>query len=152
MGKTGLFGAKGQVAAPPYTNGAYANNQTHFQRVLGWKYQDTPQTATNTATLTAAQMIGGVLVATPASASTYTTPTGTLLEAALPEGIAVNDCFDLIIINLGGIGDIITLAGGTGVSIVGSATVDDAGADVNSSGIFRFRRTDTNTFVAYRIS
>lgn len=112
----------------------------------------TPPTATATATLTAAQMLGGVLVATPAATATYTTLTGALLEAALSTSIANDDTFDLCIINLGGAGDIITLAGGTDVSIVGSATVDDAGADINSSGVFRFRRTAADTFVAYRIA
>jgi len=112
----------------------------------------TPPTATGTTTLTAAQMTGGVLVATPAAIATYTTLTGTLLEAALHDDIDDDDTFDLCIINLGGAGDIITLAGGTDVSIIGSATVDDAGADINSSGVFRFRRTTDNTFVAYRIA
>ena len=114
--------------------------------------QAAPQTATGTAVLTAAQMTGGILVGTPAATANYTTLTGTLLEAALSSTIATDDTFDLCIINLGVAGDIITLVGGTGVTVVGSATVDDAGTDINSSGVFRFRRSAANTFIAYRIS
>ncbi len=111
-----------------------------------------PPTATDTATLTAAQMLGGILVGTPTAAAAYTTLTGTQIEAALSGNVATNDSFDLSIINLGGAGDIITLTAGSGVSIVGSATIDDPGADINSSGLFRFRRSAANTFVAYRIA
>ncbi len=114
--------------------------------------QATPPTATATATLTAAQMLGGILVATPAAVASYTTLTGTLLEAALSANLVLDDTFDLTIINLGGADDIITLVGGTGVTIVGSVTVDDPAADVNSSGTFRFRRSAANVFIAYRVS
>lgn len=115
--------------------------------------QPAPTTATATATLTDAQMLGGILEATPGAIVTYTTRTGTQIEAALlAAGIATDDAFDLTIINLGAATEIITLAGGTGVSIVGSATIDDPGADINSSGTFRFRRSAANTFIAYRIN
>ncbi|MGI9332526.1 MAG: hypothetical protein ACR2RL_05150, partial [Gammaproteobacteria bacterium] len=123
-----------------------------IRRGMLMRDQATPQTATDTATLTAAQMTSGILVSTPTAAATYTTLTGTLLEAEMPPSLANDDTFDLTIINLGGAGDIITLAGGTGVSIVGSADVDDAGADITSSGTFRFRRSAANTFIAYRVA
>jgi len=147
------FTARKGVVSPPYTGSGELeiSNGVVFTGAVG-KTQAAPQTATNTATLTSTQMLGGILVGTPTAAATYTTLTGTLLEAALSETIATNDTFDLVIINLGGAGDIITLAGGSGVSIVGSATVDDAGADINSSGLFRFRRSAANTFIAYRIA
>lgn len=113
--------------------------------------QAAPQTATDTATLTSAQMLGGILVATPTAAAAYTTLTGALLDAAVT--MEAGDTFDLCIINLGGAGDIITLTEpASGITIVGSATVDDAGADINSSGIFRFRKTAADTFIAYRIA
>ena len=145
--------AEAGVASTPYQGSGdlrLTNVMTHKGR-LNYT-QATPETATATATLTAAQMLSGVLVCTPAAVATYTTLTGTLLEAALSSKIANDDTFDLIIINLGAAGDVITLAGGTDVTIVGSVTVDDPGADINSSGIFRFRRSAANTFVAYRIA
>lgn len=148
----GLRQSDENPAAPPYSNGPYNWDQNIFFRALNHNLQAAPPTATASATLTAVQMLGGILEATPTAAVTYTTITGTLLEAALPSGIANDDSFELTIINLGGVGNIITLAGGTGVTIVGSATVDDAGADITSSGTFRFRRSATNTFIAYRIA
>ncbi len=124
-----------------------------FVRGISYKKQATPETAIGTVTLTAAQMIGGVLVCTPTTTATYTTLTGALLLAALNDThLALDDSFDLIIINLGGTGDIITMAGGDDVTFVGSVTVDDAGADINSSGIFRFRQVTAGVFVAYRIA
>ena len=142
-----------------HLNGAklYDRNENDITHALESLAQLTPQVATGTATLTDAQTMGGVLVGTPSAVATYTTPTGTALQAAFEllgnaAALAVNDCFDLCIINLGSGGDIITLAGGDDVTIVGSATVDDAGADINSSGLFRFRYTAANTWVAYRIS
>ncbi len=115
-------------------------------------FQDTPETSVNDVSLTDAQMIGGILVATPTAAAAYTVRTGTELELALGGTLANGDFIDLIIINLGGAGDIITLTAAAGLAIVGSATVDDAGADVNSSGTFRIVRSAANTFIAYRIN
>ena len=44
-----------------------------------------PQTATSTATLTAAQITGNMLVANPStSAATYTLPTAAAIDTALP--------------------------------------------------------------------
>ena len=114
-----------------------------------------PQTATATATLTAAQMLGDIIVATPAAAAAYTTLTGTLLKAALPAGFKPNDSFDLTIINIGGTGDDITLTGGTDVTIVGEAVLRpgaDAATEHGGQGTWRFRNTTGVTFVAYRIS
>ena len=116
------------------------------------KEQGVPTTATTAVTLTDLQLLGGILVATPPTALNYTTRTGTQIESALTASNAISDSFDLTIINLGGTGDIITLVAGNDVSIVGSATVDDAGADINSSGTFRFRKSAANTFIAYRIA
>lgn len=118
----------------------------------------TPQTSTGTVTLTAAQMLGGVLVATPAAAAAYTVLTGALLEDALlalrPKA-SLNDSFDLTIINLGATTDLITLTADTGVTIVGDAIVGvvaDIATAQAPTGTFRFRWTAADTFVAYRVS
>lgn len=152
MPPSGLIQTDGNPAAPPYTNGPYATDQVQYFRDQVLNVQAAPTTATGTVTLTAAQMLGGIIEATPTATATYTTLTGTLLEAALPSGIANDDSFELTIINLGGAGFIITMAGGTGVTFVGSVLIDDAGVDITSSGTFRFRRTAANTFIAYRIA
>lgn len=114
-----------------------------------------PQTSAGTATLTSAQMLGGILVATPAGTATYTTLTGTLLKAAMPNGFLPNDSFDLTIINLGTTTQDITLAGGSDVTIVGEAILRpgaDAATEHGGQGTWRFRNSTGVTWIAYRIA
>lgn len=110
-----------------------------------------PQTATTTATLTVAQVLGKVLVGTAGtSAATYTLPTAALLDAAIPNK-KVNTTFDLTIINLGTSSGVITVAAGTGITLVGMATLPITTA-AGSSGTWRFRKTGDAAWTAYRIS
>lgn len=110
----------------------------------------TPATETNTASLTDAQMIAGLLVGTPTSAAAYTVRTGTQLKAALPTDLVAGDSFDLTIINLGAsTGRSITLTAATDITIVGDAVVK-ANADGASQATFTFRFVTGTTFVAYR--
>ena len=53
-------------------------------------YGSAPVTATDTATLTAAQVLNGIILATPTAAASYTLPTVALLEAALPSATVGN--------------------------------------------------------------
>ena len=107
------------------------------------------QTATSTATLTAAQVTGGILVGNPSTtAASYTFPTGTQIDAVLTNA-KIGSTFDLVVINLGTSTGVITAVASTGVTIVGQATFPTAAA--GSSGQFRFRRTAAATWVAYRI-
>lgn len=107
-----------------------------------------PQTATATATLTAAQIVGGMLVANPGtSAATYTLPTGAQIDAAVPNA-TVGSTFDLALINIGTSSGAVTLAVSTGVTDGGNAVTAVA---VTTSALFRFRKVADNTFVAYRI-
>lgn len=107
-----------------------------------------PQTATATATLTAAQIVGGMLVANPGtSAATYTLPTGAQIDAAVPNA-TVGSTFDLALINIGTTSGAVTLAVSTGVTDGGNAVTAVA---VTTSALFRFRKVADNTFVAYRI-
>ena len=108
-----------------------------------------PQTATATATLTVAQVTGGMLVANPStSAATYTFPTAAAIDAAL-SNLKAGSTFDLVIVNLGTSSGALTLTMGTGTTLVGSSAVA-----ITSSAQLRFRRTvtaDAPTFTAYRI-
>ena len=107
------------------------------------------QTATSTATLTAAQVTGGILVGNPSTtAASYTFPTGTQIDAVLTNA-KIGSTFDLVVINLGTSTGVITAVASTGVTIVGQTTFPTAAA--GSSGQFRFRRTAAATWVAYRI-
>jgi hypothetical protein len=120
--------------------------------------QAAPATATGTDSLTDAQMLSGILVATPAAAAAYTVRTGTQLEAALlAAGFQVQngDTFDLTVINLGATTFDITMTAATGITFVGEVVLRpgaDAATEQGGQGTWRFRRTAANTFVAYRVS
>lgn len=115
----------------------------------------TPATAADTASLTDAQMVAGILVATPTAAAAYTVRTGTQLKAALPTDLAAGDTFNLTIINLGGTGDDITLTAATDITIVGDPVVGpvaDVATEQAATGVFAFRFVSGTTFVAYRVA
>ncbi len=113
--------------------------------------QAAPQTATTSATLTAAQMLGGILVGTAGtSAVTYTLPTVTVFEAGLPN-TQIDQTFDLTIINLGTSSGVVTVAVGTGFTLVGMATLPIT-TSAGSSATFRFRKTGVGAWTLYRIS
>ncbi|KKN66543.1 hypothetical protein LCGC14_0470770 [marine sediment metagenome] len=114
--------------------------------------QPAPQTATTTDTLTAAQILGGLLVGTAGtSAVNYTLPTVTLLEAALTNAVKVNGTFDFTIINLGTSSGIITIVVGTGWTLVGMVTIPIT-TNAGSSATFRARKTAAGAWTLYRIS
>lgn len=112
-------------------------------------YAAAPQTATSTATLTAAQVTGGFLVANPSTtAAVYTLPTGALIDAAVPSA-KIGSTFDLNVINIGTSTGTVTLALGTGVTDGGNALQAVA---VTSSAMFLFRKTGDGTWVAYKVA
>lgn len=108
-----------------------------------------PQTATSTATLTAAQVTGNWLVANPStSAATYTLPTGAQIDAAVPNA-TVGSTFDLAVVNVGTSSGTVTLATATGITDGGNAFVAVA---VTSSAVFRFRKTADAAYTVYKIA
>jgi hypothetical protein len=126
-------------------------------RGLPIKTQAAPATATTAATLTAAQLLTGLLNATPTATGAtvaYTLPTGTLMDGAAT--MAVNDSFDWVLINnaLAAL-DTITLTAGIGHTIVGGPIVQSLHASTGGitgySAVFRTRKTAANTVVTYRI-
>jgi len=109
----------------------------------------TPQTATSTATLTAAQITGGMLVANPSTtAATYTLPTAALIDGAIPNAV-VGSTFDLSIVNTGTSTGTVTLAMGTGVTDGGNSVV---AIPVTSSATHRFRKTADGAWTVYRVA
>ena len=111
-------------------------------------YGNAPQTATSTATLTAAQITGGMLVANPStSAATYTLPAATDIDNAVSSA-TVGSTFDLAIVNIGTSSGTVTLSMGTGLTDGGNAAVAVA---VTSSAIFRFRKTGDGAWSVYKI-
>lgn len=92
-------------------------------RASGASLEKVTQTAlTNTATVTAAQLLTKVLDGTPTAAATYTLPTAALLVAAI-SGAAVGDSFEFVINNKSGAANTITVAGGSGGTADGTLTV-----------------------------
>jgi hypothetical protein len=103
--------------------------------------------------ITAAQMINGIIVFTVTTGRTLTTPTGAAILAACPTDIAAGDSFDLTVITVGsGADDIATLtAGDADVTFVGNVTVGPDASTFNGYGTWRFRYTGANAFVGYRV-
>jgi hypothetical protein len=118
--------------------------------------QAAPSTATDTATLTAAQLKVGLLTGTPTAAATYTTPTGTAFEAEFAS-FATDEAFEFVIINLATTTTFdITIAAGAGFTLVGNMVVAaaiaaEAAVGGISTGRFLARRTAANTFSLYRV-
>ena len=119
------------------------------ERIMG--VQAAPRTATATATLTVAQVTGGMLVGDPTtSAASYTLPTAVDIDAVMINA-KVDSTFDLIIVNLGTSSGIITVVTAVGLTLVGMLTfpiITSAG----SSGAFRFRKTAVGAWSVYRIN
>lgn len=115
----------------------------------------TPQAATTTATLSVAQVTNNVLVATAGTgAVTYTLPTAALLDATLTNA-KVGSSFRLAIVNLGTSSGVVTIAAGTGITLVGTMTFAITAVASTSpcgAGELLFYRTGTATYNVYRIS
>jgi hypothetical protein len=107
--------------------------------------QTAPTALTAAATATAAQLSGGLFTFN-GTAGNLTLPTVADLEADISSAQKVNAAFDFFIINTDG-ADSVTLAVGTGWTIVGAAAVTTA-----TSAHFRARKTGDGTWTAYRIS
>lgn len=106
--------------------------------------QGAPTALAAAATATAAQLQNG-LFTFDGTAGNLTLPTVALMEAGMPSAQKVNSAFDFFVINLDAV-DAVTLAVGTGWSIVGAAAVAAA-----TSAQFRARKTGDGTWTAYRI-
>ena len=87
---------------------------------------NTANVAADTASLSVGQLTGSaILVGTPTAGATYTTPTATALCAQFPFlGNGANNrwSYDWFVKNTSAGANTITLAGGTGVTLVGTGT------------------------------
>jgi hypothetical protein len=134
------------MAIPNGSGGYQVGSGNNSETILG--YAAAPQTATDTATLTAAQIVGGVLVATPTANATLTLPTAALIDAAVPSA-RVGSTFDLALVNAAAATYTAAFALGTGVTNGGNAVVSLAAA---TSALFRFRKTGDGAYVVYKIA
>jgi hypothetical protein len=106
--------------------------------------QVAPTALTAAATATAAQLSGGLFTFN-GTAGNLTLPTVADLEAGIPSAQKVNSSFDFFVINTDS-SDAVTLAVGTGWTIVGVAAVSAL-----TSAHFRARKTADGAWTAYRI-
>lgn len=134
------------MALPNGAGGYQVGDGNLNELTLG--YGAAPQTATATATLTAAQVTGGMLVANPStSAATYTLPTAAAIDAVVTSA-KVGSTFDLSIVNTGTSSGTVTLSMGSGLTDGGNATVAVA---ITASALFRFRKTGDGAWTVYKI-
>ena len=108
--------------------------------------QGAPTAVAAAATMTAAELSNGLFVFN-GTAGSLTLPTVALVEADITAASKVNAAFDFIIINADATTDDVTLAAGTGWTIVGNAVVVEA-----TSAQFRARKTGDGSWTAYRIA
>lgn len=135
------------MALPNGAGGYQLGDGNRDEAVMG--YSAAPATATDTATLTAAQVLNGIILATPTAAAAYTLPTVANLEAALSSAIAGNTV-DFTVINLASNSSYdITMTTNTGWTVTGGGVVVVQEA---SSAIFRGRKTGDGTWQLYRIA
>jgi hypothetical protein len=133
------------MALPNGTGGYQLGDGTVGEAILF--VQGAPTALTAAATATAAQLEAGLFTFN-GTAGNLTLPTVADLEDGIPSATKVNAAFDFYVINIDASGsDAITLAVGTGWTIVGAAAVAAA-----TSAHFRARKTGDGTWTAYRIS
>jgi hypothetical protein len=126
----------------PSTGNGYQTTDGNVNEIT-LAIQSAPATVSAAGTLTAAQLLTGLIVAS-GTPGTQTLPTVALLEAALPN-VKVDSGFNLNLINTAG--STATVATGTGWTIVGTAT-----AATVTSAAFRARKTGDGSWTLYRIA
>ena len=119
--------------------------------------QVTPNAETTAATLTAAEILTGLVTVTHTAGATqaYTLPTGTLLDAA--SAFLVNEFFDWTVINLSAAAaDTATITAGADHTVVGTMICQSAHSSTGlvHGNALRLRtvKTAANTFVTYRLA
>ena len=119
--------------------------------------QVTPAAKTVAVTLTAAELLTGLVTGTHTAGATaaYTLPTGTLLDAST--SFAVDEYFDWTVINLSAAAaDTITITAGTDHTVVGTMICQSAHSTtglIHGNALrLRTRKTAANTFVSYRLA
>jgi hypothetical protein len=138
--------------ALPNSGGGYQFTDGNTNEIV-MGVQAAPQTATTTATLTAAQVTGGILVGTAGTgAVSYTMPTAAAIDAVFTNA-KVNSTFDLTVINLGTLSGVITMVVGTGITAVGNLLIAITGsaAGVGGAAQFTFRKTGDAAYTVYRV-
>jgi len=111
-----------------------------------WQLQGAPANITDGASMiaTAAEVLTGIVTATPTTTRSIQLPTGANLDLATEW--AIGEAFDFSVITLAAFA--LTITVNTGVTIVGSAAT---AATSGASARFRVRKTAADTFIVYRV-
>jgi hypothetical protein len=142
-------GGDEQVIKP----GGYLRNQG-----FDIKTQAAPTVLTVANQMTIAQLLTGIIDATPTATgatAAYTLPTGANIDLGLT--MEVDDSFAWCLINnaLAAL-DTITVTGTTGHTVIGNPVVQSlhasTGATMGYSSMWRTRKTAADTYVTYRIA
>ena len=110
-----------------------------------------PLSVASTATLTAAQVLNGILLvgSGATSAQTYTLPTVALLEATLSNSDKVGTSFVFRVVNLGTSSGTAIIAAGTGWTVSGSLTMT---VPVTTGATMIARKSDVGAWTLYRVN
>lgn len=136
-----------------YSVGALAAPLAVLEPTARIAYTQFAEATYNTsATLLTSDMTNGIITSTQALGSTITLtlPTGTLADAAT--GLQINQGFEWSLLNLSGTPgtNTVTIAAGTGHTLVGEAVIGSSTTGTNAARFFT-RKTAANTFKTYRI-
>lgn len=114
-----------------------------------------PAALTTSATITAAQLVAGIITGNQgaAGAATYTLPTAALTDTA-QSAAGIGEGWLFYVINISTVAaEDITIAAGTGWTLVGSMVIESRDSDrANSSGTFLVRKTAAAAYTLYRLA
>lgn len=132
-------------------NGTGANGSVRLLGVV-MEAQGAAAAVNATATLTAAQMIGGVITSTAGAAVAATLPLATALDTAIPDA-AAGDSFDFSVINTSATpANTFTVGTAAGWTLVGNMIVAGLAAGNGTSGRFRAAKTAAGAWTLFRLS
>ena len=131
--------------ALPNGSGGYQFNDGNVGEPLLF-VQGAPTALTAAATATAAQLANGLFTFN-GTAGNLTLPTVADVEAYVSSASKVDAAFDFYVINIDAGTDAVTVAVGTGWTLVGAGQVDNG-----TSGHFRARKTGDGSWTCYRVS
>ena len=137
--------------ALPSVGGGYQFNDGNLNEVK-LTVALVPTTATDSATLTAAQLLNGIIIGTPTTTAAYTLPLATDLDAVLTNA-KPGSTFDFRVINTTTAG-VITVTTNTGWTIgsSGSQGLMTIAATAGTVRGFRARKTSDGAWALYALS
>lgn len=137
-----LIGVAGAAAASADTTGSVRLNGVNVNVDIGSGPAAASKNTAGAVTLTAAEVLGGAIVADPNGAGrTYTFPTAALLVAAIP-GAKVGDVVSCLITNGADAAETITLQEGTGGTWDSNQTASSRVIPQNAQKTVRLRLTN----------